>query len=338
MKATYVTEPGKLEIKEIAEPQITNAYDVKIKVKAGGICGSDIHIYHGTSPVATYPRVIGHEIVGEIVEVGELVKKFKVQDRVVIDPIINCEECYQCKKNRPNLCVKLRVRGVHEDGGFREYLVTPEKNIFKIPDSVSYEEAVMIEPFTVAAQVNSRGQVEKGDYVFIMGSGPAGLCALKVAKNKGAICIVSDLVDERLENAKRLGADYVINAGKENVNEKINKYTQHIGANVVIDAVGNASSFEQAIEVVSKGGRIVVLGFTDRPSKIPQLLITKDELDICGSRLHANKFPEVIDWFNKGEITGKDFISHIYPFEKIQEAIHLVETEPMKVSKVVLTF
>ncbi|WP_449540410.1 zinc-binding alcohol dehydrogenase family protein [Ferdinandcohnia sp. Marseille-Q9671] len=338
MKAIYVTEPGKLEIKETSEPEIIHGDDVKIKVKAGGICGSDIHIYHGTSPVATYPRVIGHEIVGEVVEVGEQVENFKLQDRVVIDPIINCGECKYCKKGRPNLCASLIVRGVHEDGGYREYVVAPEKNIYKIPDSISYEEAVMIEPFTVAAQVNSRGQVEQGDFVFIMGSGPAGLSALKVAKNKGAICVVSDLVQERLENAKRLGADYVVNASKQDVKEAINQYTDYAGADVVIDAVGNAKSFEQAIEVVGKGGRIVVLGFTDKPSQIPQLLLTKDEIDISGSRLHSNKFPEVINWFEKGEINGNDFISHTYHFEDIHEAIHLLETEPMKVSKVVLRF
>jgi len=338
MKAIYVTEPGKLEIKEISEPQLFKPDDVKIKVKAAGICGSDIHIYHGTSPVATYPRVIGHEIVGEIVEVGEQVEKFKVNDRVVIDPIINCGQCFFCKKNRPNLCADLQVRGVHEDGGYRNFVVAPEKNIFKIPDFISYEEAVMIEPFTVAAQVNSRGQVEKDDIVFIMGAGPAGLCALKVAKNKGAMCIVSDIVDERLENAKKLGADYIINPKKIDVKKSIDLFTNNVGATVVIDAVGNVNSFEQAVEIASIGGHIVVLGFTDKPSKIPQLLITKNELNISGSRLHCNKFPEVIEWFEKGEIKGNDFISHVYPFEKIKEAVHLIETQPMKVSKIVLTF
>lgn len=338
MKAIYVTNPGILEIKEVEEPGILNPDDVKIKVKAAGICGSDLHIYHGTSPVATYPRIIGHEIAGEVVEIGEKVEQFKVNDRVVIDPIINCGECKYCNKGRPNLCVNLKVRGVHEDGGYREYTAAPEKSIFKIPDTISYEEAVMIEPFTVAAQVNSRGKVEKGDYVFIMGSGPAGLCALQVAKTKGAVCIVSDIIDERLENAKKFGADYIINPKNTNVTEAINNYTKLLGVDVVIDAVGNKESFEQAIQVVGKGGRIVVLGFTDKPSSIPQLLITKDELDISGSRLHCNKFPEVIDWFEKGKINGKSFTSHIFPFEEIHEAIHFIETEPMKVTKVVLTF
>ncbi|PAV28325.1 alcohol dehydrogenase [Virgibacillus profundi] len=338
MKAIYVIEPGNIEIKEIKEPQILHSDDVKIKVKAAGICGSDVHIYHGNSAVATYPRVIGHEVVGDIVEVGEGVRNFKINDRVVVDPINNCDHCTNCNKGRPNLCTNLKVRGVHEDGGYREFTVAPERSIYKIPDFISYEEAVMIEPFTVAAQVNSRGQVEKYDSVFIMGSGPAGLSALKVAKNKGARCIVSDLVDERLEKAKQLGANYVINPKKQDVKECIDFYTNNDGANVVIDAVGTANSFEQAMEVVSKGGRIVVLGFTDKASQIPQLLITKDELDISGSRLHNNKFPEVIKWFENGEINGNDYISHIYPYYKIQEALNFIETEPMKVFKVVLMF
>lgn len=338
MKAVQVTKPGSLSIIEKEMPKIQSPNEVLIKVKAAGICGSDMHIYHGTNPMATYPRVIGHEFVGEVVEIGGGVDSLSVGDRVSIEPILYCGECYACKTGRQNVCGKLEVMGVHRDGGFQEFIVVPEKNAHKFCEDLDWEEAVMIEPFTIAAQSTWRGDVRKDDYVFIMGAGPIGLCLLQYAKHKGAICIISDLDIDRLEIAEKLGADYILNAGQVDVVQEVMKITQGMGANVTLDAVCIPKTFEQAVELTSVAGRVVVLGFGVEPSQIPQLPITKKELTIFGSRLQNNKFPEVVELFNKKQLNPRMLISHVFQIDEVEKAMRLVETQSEKTCKVVLRF
>ncbi|AOT70715.1 zinc-binding alcohol dehydrogenase family protein [Geosporobacter ferrireducens] len=338
MKAIMVTAPGKIDIIEKDLPKIQSENEILVRIKAVGICGSDMHIYHGTNPLATYPRVIGHEFVGEVVETGAGVTRVKAGDRVTIEPILYCGECYACRTERQNVCEKLEVMGVHRDGGFQEFVVVPEKNAHKFDEHLDWEEAVMIEPFTIAAQSTWRGDVRKGDYVFIMGAGPIGLCLLQYAKHKGAICMISDLDIDRLEIAKKLGADYILHAGQMDVVEEVLKITQGMGANVTLDAVCIPKTFEQAVEVTSVAGRVVVLGFGVAPSQIPQLPITKRELTIVGSRLQNNKFPEVVELFNKKALNPRALISHTFQFDQIEEAIKLIETQSEKTCKVILKF
>ncbi|MEO7531470.1 MAG: zinc-binding alcohol dehydrogenase family protein [Sediminibacterium sp.] len=338
MKALCVQSPNNIVIEERPMPVITLPTDVLLKVKAGGICGSDIHIYHGTSSVATYPRVIGHEIVGEVMETGNSVTIFSVGDRVIMDPVISCGTCYQCLIGRRNVCGKLQVRSVHVDGGYQEYIVVPQESLYLIPDNLSWEEAVMIEPFTIAEQVCSRAEIVKEDVVFIMGAGPVGLSILKRVKMSGATCFVSDIMDNKLAFAKNYGADEVINATKIDVKEKIAELTQGNGATVVIDAVCSTKSFEQTLMYVCSAGRVITLGFSKEPSAINQLSITAREIDVRGSRLHNNKFPVVIDFFRSGKLQVKDMITHRYPFTDIHAALRLIEDPAIEKGKVVLFF
>lgn len=338
MKALCIQSPNKLVIEERPMPVIQAPDEVLIKVKAGGICGSDMHIYHGSSPVATYPRVIGHEIAGEVVETGTGVKSFMPGDRMVMDPVIHCGECYQCRTGRRNVCNKLKVRSVHVDGGYQEYIVLPEKSMYAIPGGLSWEEAVMIEPFTIAEQVCSRAEITGNDTVFIMGAGPVGLSILKRAKLSGATCFISDILDTRLTLSKTYGADAVINARDTDVKEAILQLTGGTGATVVIDAVCSVKSFEQALEYVCAAGKIIPLGFNKEPSAIAQFHITAREIDIRGSRLHNNKFPVVIDHFASGKIEVRDMITHRFSFMDIHEALHLMEDPSIEKGKVVLLF
>ena len=338
MKAICVKAAHELEIQERPMPFITHAEEVLIKVKAAGICGSDMHVYHGTSPVATYPRVMGHEIAGEIIEVGSSVSQFGVGDRVVIDPVIHCGACYPCRTGRQNVCSQLQVRSVHVDGGFQEYVVVPQRSVYKIPDQLSWEESVMIEPFTIAEQTCWRAGLTKNDTVFIMGAGPVGLSILKRAIISGVKCIVSDIVESRLQMALALGADAVIDAAKENVLERLVQLTDGQKPSVVIDAVCTVKSFEQTLDYVCSAGRIITLGFHSSPSAITQLAITAREIDIRGSRLHNNKFPEVIELFASGKLQVKEMITHQFPFEKIIEAISLIEDTTIEKGKVILQF
>ena len=338
MKAICVTAPHQLEIQDRPLPVIQSPDEVLIKVRAAGICGSDVHIYHGTSPVATYPRVIGHEIAGEIVEVGSAVELFQKGDRVVIDPVISCGRCYQCKIGRSNVCGKLQVRSVHVDGGYQEYIVLPDKSIHLIPDHLSWEEAVMIEPFTIAEQTCSRAEIKADDIVFIMGAGPAGLSILKRAKIEGATCYISDITDNRLLMAQKHGADAVIHAGRDDVADVISKLTEGRMATVVIDAVCTVRSFEEALKLVCAAGRVISLGFNPSPSAIAQFSITARELDVRGTRLHNKKFPDVIRLFEERKLEVSEMITHRFHFTAIKKALQLIENPEIEKGKVVLFF
>ena len=338
MKAVVVKEPHKIEIEERKIPVIKTPDEVLIKVKAGGICGSDVHIYHGTSSVATYPRVIGHEIVGEIISVGNHVTKWSVGNRVIVDPVINCGQCYQCRIGRRNVCRNLKVRSVHVDGGYQEYIVVPQESIYLIPENIPWEEAILIEPFTVAEQVCSRAEITNDDIVFIMGAGPVGLSILKMAKLRGATCFISDIVEKRLEFAKTQGADAVLNVRNVDVKNEILKLTDGLGATVVIDSVCNVKSFEQALTYVCSAGRVITLGFSSEPSAINQFSITAREIDVRGSRLHNNKFPVVIEYFKSGKLDVSNWITHRYHFTEIHEALRIIENPEIEKGKVILLF
>ncbi|WP_096437272.1 zinc-binding alcohol dehydrogenase family protein [Alteribacter populi] len=338
MKAIEVKEAGSLEIVEREKPEIKQPDEVLIKVKMVGICGSDMHIYHGTNPLATYPRVIGHEVTGEVVATGEKVMDLNEKDKVVLEPIESCDECYACRTGRRNVCEQLEVYGVHRDGGMQEYLVAPAKNLHKVSAQTPFETAVLAEPFTIGAQAAWRGQINKGDTVLIQGAGPIGICCLKVAKMQGAVCYISDLSEERLAFAKECGADVTVNATENNVTDTIMEVTSGEGANVCIDAVCLPTTFETAVNTASIAGKVVVLGFDDRPSEISQLPITKKELTIAGSRLQTDQFTNVIAALDSKELSVEGMLTHVFNVEEIKEAFEFIENNPNKVRKATIAF
>ncbi len=338
MRAVQVQKAHELLIQEVEKPRVENTTDVLVKVKRVGICGSDMHIYHGTNPLATLPRVVGHEVAGEVVEVGDDVKTIQVGDHVVVEPIRYCGTCYACRKGRPNVCASLSVFGVHEDGGMREWFVLPEKQIHVVDSSLPWDEIVLVEPYTIGAQAVWRGQVEKGDTVLIQGAGPIGICILKMAKLQGATVMITDLNDERLFFAKENGADIVINASRENIRETVTQWTKGEGVNVVIDAVCLPMTFELSVDVVSPAGTVVVLGFDERPAPISQLPITKKEVTIVGSRLQTNQFPKVVSLLNGRKLKHNGLVTHTFPLEKVQDAFDFVEKYPDKVRKALIVF
>ncbi|MDK7666287.1 zinc-binding alcohol dehydrogenase family protein [Cytobacillus oceanisediminis] len=338
MKAVQIPSAMEMEVIDIEKPVIRNPDEVLVKVKRVGICGSDMHIYHGTNPLATYPRIVGHEVAGEVVEVGSNVSGMKPGDHVVVEPIRYCGECYACRKGRPNVCQSLSVFGVHEDGGLRAFFVLPENQLHVVNSSLEWDEIVLAEPYTIGAQAVWRGAVGEGDTVFIQGSGPIGICILKMAKLQGARVIISDLKQERLAFAKENGADEIINASEESVEDRVLELTDGEGPNVVIDAVCLPSTFELGVNLVSPAGTVVVLGFDERPSSIPQLPITKKEVTIVGSRLQTNQFEKVVSLLNVEKLQSNGFITHHFPISEVQEAFRYVEKNPDQVRKAVIVF
>ncbi|QQK75717.1 zinc-binding alcohol dehydrogenase family protein [Salicibibacter cibarius] len=338
MQAIQVLEPGKLDVVMKDKPEVERSDDVLVKIKAVGICGSDMHIYHGSNPFTVYPRVIGHEVSGEVASVGSQVSTLKPGDRVALEPISYCGECYACRKGRPNVCVNLEVSGVHRDGGMREFMVAPADKWHKVSEHVSFEAAALAEPMTIGAQATMRGNVQKGDTVLIMGAGPTGLSCLALAKQHGATTFISDFNQERLDYAKSIGADYLLHPGEEDIEKVIADKTDQELANVVIDAVGTAGTFEQAVTLASVAGNVVTLGFNEQPSSIASLLLTKKELTVAGSRLQTHQFKSVIEEVNKGNIDPEAMISHTFHFQQVKEAFELLENPNKEVRKIVLTF
>ncbi|MDR2252211.1 MAG: zinc-binding alcohol dehydrogenase family protein [Endomicrobium sp.] len=338
MKQLLTVEPKKLIMEDVQSPEITADTEVLVKVKAAGICGSDVHIYHGTQPVATYPRVMGHEITGVIEKIGKNVTKVKAGDRVIVDNVISCGKCYPCSINRPNICTNLKVRGVHVHGGFREYITADQDAMYLLPDELSFSDAVMIEPMSIAFQVCFRAQIMSSDTVFIFGAGTIGKSLIKViSATIGADIIVADISDERLEEAKALGVKNVINSNREDLVKKIKEYTEY-GPTVSIDAVGVVESLSLLADITSNAGRIITLGFLANPSSIAQVKITAKELDVRGARLQNKKFIDVIKTYKSGKIKIEGQVSHVMPFEKALDAFKLIDSKDKSVTKVVLQF
>lgn len=338
MKAVQIEGPNILKIINMKKPVLSEENNVLIKLKAAGICGSDIGIYHGTNAAATYPRVIGHEMVGEVVEILEDSSKLKIGDRVIVDQVVNCGHCYACKMGRPNVCGNLKVRGVHIDGGYREYMAVPEKDCYILPDGLSDQDAVMIEPTTIAIQSCSRAKLSKDDTLLIMGCGALGSTILKIASLSGAKIIAADIMDDKLNEALDNGADYAINILKEDIEEKCREYTDGYGPTVSIDAACSKDSLLTLLRVTGNAGRVITMGFSEAPTEINQYLITSKELDVRGSRLQNRKFKEAIELINEGRLDLNGSISHSFPIEEAQKAFDFADSKSSDIRKIVLTF
>ena len=339
IKGIQVVKPDELRIIEMDMPEIDEKNNVLVKIKASGICGSDIGIYHGTNAAATYPRVIGHEIVGEVVEAGPTAKKVKVGERVIIDQVTACGHCYACRIGRPNVCQHLAVRGVHIDGGYREYMAVPDTDCYLLPDSLRYEDAVLIEPTTIAIQACSRAQITAEDEVLIMGMGALGSRMLSIAKLSGAKIIVADIVDEKLQEALQNGAAHAINLLTENLDEKVKEYTTDAyGPTLSIDCACTKDSLGTLIRVTGNAGRVITMGFSVSPTEVTNFGITSKELDIRGSRLQNRKFQQAIDLLNEGKLDLDHKISHTFHYLDAQKAFDFADSRDPSIRKIVLMF
>jgi len=337
MKSIVIQQPNTLVIEDRPLPAPA-AGEVRVKVKLAGICGSDSHIYRGHNPFAKYPRVIGHEFFGVIDAVGDGVDSARLGQRVSVDPVISCGHCYPCSVGKPNVCTSLVVLGVHRDGGFSEYAVVPAKNAWVIPESISDKHAVMVEPFTIAANVTGHASPTEQDVALIYGAGPMGLVTVQALKGvyKVKQVIVVDRIEERLAMAQRSGADWVINNGNQSLQAVLDE--KGIKPTLIIDAACHPSILQEAITLASPAARIVLMGFSSEPSQIVQQGITGKELSVFSSRLNANKFPVVIDWLEKGLIDPDKLITHTFEYQHVKDAIELFEKDQRQCCKVLLTF
>ena len=254
MKAVQIVSPENLQVIEMEQPVIDKENNVLVRMTAAGICGSDVGIYHGTNAAATYPRVIGHEIVGVVEETGEGVTTLKRGDRVIVNQVTSCGHCYPCSRGRGNVCDNLKVSGVHIDGGYREFIAVPAGDCYLLPESISDQDAVMIEPTTIAIQSCTRAQLEKDDMLLIYGAGALGSSLLRVARTICDHIIVADIVDDKLADAKAAGALYTVNVKTEDFFGKVREYTNGRGPTVSIDSACVGDSLMKLLEVTGNAG------------------------------------------------------------------------------------
>ena len=338
MKAIQIVKPGELRIIDMEKPHIDDKNNILVKMRAAGICGSDVGIYHGTNAAATYPRVIGHEMVGVVEEIGSNVKKLKVGDRIIVNQVVSCGDCYPCRHNRGNVCDHLEVRGVHRDGGYREYMAVPEEDCYILPDNLSDANAVMIEPTTIAIQSLSRAEIEDDDVIFIIGCGALGSSILRIARLTNAKIIVGDIVDDKLNDALKNGAHYAVNLSHEDFEEKVKEYSNGRGPTVTIDAACTKDSLMNAIKVTGNAGRVITMGFSISPTEVNQFLITSKELDVRGSRLQNKKFGEAIKLINEGKIDLSGAVSHTFNYLDAQRAFDFIDSKDYSIRKIALLF
>jgi L-gulonate 5-dehydrogenase len=337
MVAVVVEGPHRLAL--VPEPdEAPGRGEVQVRIARAGICGSDIHILHGSNPFARYPRIIGHEMAGHVSAVGAGVTTVAAGDRVVIDPVIACGHCYPCRIGRPNVCGNLQVIGVHRDGGFRQRMVVPEANALKVSPRLSPAVAALAEPLSIAANVTSRTGISADDTVLIFGAGTVGLTVLQVAKMHAERCIVVDIDGARLDRARGFGADRIINSRETDVARAVATEHEGLGPSLIIDGAGVPALLDLACRVASPAGRIGLLGFATEPSAIVQQMVVAKELTIVGSRLNRRLLPEVISWLESGRIKPEAMITQTFVAEDARAAFDLIETHPEQTIKVQLAF
>ena len=280
---------------------------------------------------------MGHELSGIVSAVGAEVTRVTPGDHVVFDPVVSCGVCKTCRSGHQNVCADVKCFGVQMDGGFQDYIVTEEEKLYKISDSIPFEDAALAEPFSIAANILDRCQAQAGETMIIIGSGTIGLAVLQAAKGMGLKVLVSDVEDKKLAYAKKFGADFTVNSKTQNLGEEIEKAFPG-GADIILDAVGIAPLTSQAIDFAAPLGRIVVIGFDAKAAQIPPVKITKRELTLVGSRMNCGKFPTVVSWMEAGKLHMDWMVSRKYPVEEIQKAFEETLADSSDTIKTIITF
>lgn len=319
MKALVYRGPKKIVVEEAPVPEIS-ADDVLIKVRASGICGSDIHGYLGGTGRRTEGYCMGHEFCGEIAQLGEHVSSWAVGDRVVVQPSIFCGECEYCKAGKTQLCLHKKFLGVFDvNGAMAEYVAVPAKLLYKMPDSMSFVEGALIEPLAVAkCAVDKLPGGVRGRNVLVVGVGTIGLLIISVLKARGAKTIIaSDLSENRLNFAKTVGADYAFDPSKVDIVAAIKEVTNGLGADASLEAVGADRPVKTAIDCVRLGGDCVWVGNSKKEIVIDMQSVVTREITVYGTYTYSHKaFGETISEMADMGIDAQAFVGKRIPIEE----------------------
>lgn len=319
-KIGRVIEPGKVDFLErtLKNPE---GKEVLIKIVSSSICGSDLHIFKGKHPSAPLPVTIGHEFSGDVIAVGDQVKNVKIGDRVTVEPCLVCGECMACRTGNYGYCENISFTYRNGDGAMAHYITVQEPYVYKLPDSMSYEEGALIEPLSVATHAVRRADVKLGEKVIIIGSGAIGILIAALSKKSGASeVVVVDHNDGRLHTAQEMGATRTINSKNEDIYQIVNELTDGYGMDKSFECVGVEATFIQAMMSIKKNGLATIIGIFENPNiTIPATRFITHEIKIQGSQGYCWDFPVALSVADS--IPLKKLITHKFQLDQLQEAL-----------------
>jgi L-iditol 2-dehydrogenase len=336
LRAT-MTSPGKIEFTETPEPAVGDN-DVLLRIRRIGICGSDIHVFHGKHPYTSYPVVQGHEFSGEVARVGRNVQSLRVGDLVTVPPQIVCGECLPCREGRYHICENLKVMGFQAPGVAQEFVAFPESAPLKLPPGFTPEAGALVEPAAVAIHAVGRAGSVAGRQVLVLGAGPIGNLVGQVARWRGARqVLITDVSDHRLEIARQCGLVCTFNPRQGPLESQVAEIFGPQRADVTFECVGAAETANQAIRSVRKGGTVVVVGvFGDRP-QIDLGLVQDRELDVRGTLMYLRQdYVEAIRCLAERGIEINPLLTKTFSFRHYPEAYAFIEENREKVMKVMV--
>jgi len=336
MLQAVMTEPGKIEFRDVPVPEVKDN-QIKIKMKRIGICGSDVHVYHGKHPYTSYPVVQGHEVAAEVVEVGANVTNVKVGNKVTIQPQVVCGKCYPCTHGLYNDCEELKVMGFQTTGMASEYFVVDADKALVLPEDMSWEYGALIEPLSVAVHAVRRAGDMNGKKVLVLGGGPIGNLVAQTAKAMGAAdVLISELSAYRLEVARKCGIK-TVNPNEEDLFEAILKHFGSDRADYIFECIGITPTIQQAIEYARKGSTIVVVGVFADFASINMGYVQDHELSVLGSAMYRKEdFLKAIELINAGLVEFDILITHRIKFKDYRKAYEIIDQQKDKVMKVMI--
>lgn len=320
MKTLVLESPGKLVAAETAAPEKPAAGQALVRVHRVGVCGTDIHAFGGKQPFFTYPRILGHELGVEVLEVGPGVTRVAPGDRCAVEPYMNCGKCVACRRGKPNCCVGLRVLGVHADGGHRELLLLPADKLHP-SRKLGYDQLALVETLGIGAHAVDRAELRAGETVAVVGAGPIGLAAIQFARAAGARVLVIDVNETRLAFCReRLGlpADDLIDARGADVVARLKALTDDELPTAVFDATGNPKSMAAAFDYPAHGGRLVFIGLFPGDVTFNDPNFHRRELTLLASRnSRPDDFTRIIELVESGRVDTSPWITHRAPLGEV---------------------
>lgn len=337
MIALSCETPGKFEFKEISLPKPTKGYAL-LKIKRIGICGTDYHAFEGTQPFFNYPRILGHEIAAEIIQL-ENEQEFRIGEKVTINPYFSCGHCIACRNAKPNCCEHISVFGVHEDGGMQEYISVPESSLIHGQD-LSFDELALVEPLAIGAHGVKLSDLKAGELVLILGAGPIGLGTASLAQIAGGKVIIADYNTNRLDFClHKLDLSHIINLSQTDMYTGLKEITGGDMPTVIIDCTGNQDAINGALKFLAHGGKLILIGLQKKEIIISHPEFHKREATMKSSRnALADDFSHVINCISKGLIHPLDFISHRVAFESLPENFEKLLNSQQSVIKALVEF
>lgn len=317
MNQIVLNEPGNFVLRDVPAPEKPGAGEVLCRVKRIGICGTDLHAFKGDQPFFNYPRVLGHELGVEVVEVGAGVTTLKAGDKCAVEPYLTCGKCVACRAGKTNCCMELLCLGVHTDGGMGEYLKMPAAKLHK-SDKLSLDQLALVETLGIGCHAVDRANVQAGEWVLVIGTGPIGLAAIQFAKAAKANVIAMDVNESRLKFCQeQLGVEYLINA-KDSPLEKISELTSKELPTVVFEATGNRDSMHGSFQYISHGGRLVFIGLVQGEITFNDPHFHRREITLMSSRNSTAKdFKRIIGLIEEGTVNTTPWITHRAKFTEM---------------------